>query len=361
MSKIIDLVVIGGGPAGTSAAITAARLGFNVVVVEAGIYPRHKVCGEFVSGEALSLLRSFVGETPLLNHATRIATARIFVDDAKAEFRVDPPAASISRYDLDLALWQAALASGCCVRDRTCAKAVRALENLFVVQLDEEEIRARSVVNASGRWSNIRVQAAIADEHWIGLKGHFFESHASPTCDLYFFEGGYCGVQPLASNLVNVAAMVKPEVARNLEAVFAQNRYLADRVRKFSPVSESVSTAPLFFRAPRTLDRNMLLVGDAAAFLDPFAGDGISMAMHSGRLAALALAPYLQGVASMDYAIGKYDHDHRAVFQPALKNGKRLRTLSRLPRSLRAAAMLMLKLGPVSSAAIKSTRVKQAS
>ena len=361
MSRVFDVVVLGGGPGGASAAITAARLGFHVLVLEAGVFPRHKVCGEFVSGEALALLTSLLGETPILKNASRIGKARIFVDEALAEFRVDPPAASISRFDLDLALWQAASASGCCVRERSRAKAVRRPESVFLVQLDREEILARSVINATGRWSNLSFQTPAGQEQWIGLKGHFFEPDASDVCDLYFFAGGYCGVQALGNSLVNVAAMAMPQRARHLEEVFALSERLSLRARKFVPITEPVSTAPLLFRQPRTSDGNMLLVGDAAAFLDPFAGDGISMALHSGRLAALALVPYLQGVSSLESAISSYDQNHRMLLQPVLRNARRLRALLRMPRSLRVAAMFMLKLEPLASAAMKSTRVRLAS
>ncbi|HVH87989.1 MAG TPA: FAD-dependent monooxygenase [Terriglobales bacterium] len=357
MSQIFDVAVIGGGPAGSSAAIAASHFGFTVMLLEAGTLPRHRVCGEFVSGEALSLLTSLIGE-PLLRKAPRIARARIFLDGAQVELPIETVAASVSRYTLDMALWQSAMASGCNVRDRTRVKAVRSEGDSFVLEVDGQELHSRSVINASGRWSNLRAQNLDVHEQWIGLKGHFFEPDAPDSCDLYFFKDGYCGLQSLGNGIVNAAAMVKPKIARNLEEVFALNRQLEIRARRFEPATEFVSTAPLFFRAPRTSDRGMLLVGDAAAFLDPFAGDGISMALHSGRLAALALAPYLQGVCSLSDAIENYEAHHRALIQPALRSARRLRRLSRLPRGLRNTTMFLLRLAPIAGAVVRSTRVR---
>src|ERR1700758_4817239 len=94
-----DLAVIGGGPAGASAAIAAARAGARVLLLERGRLPRQRVCGEFVSAESLDLL------TGLLNHANsgllfsvpRIAQARLFFDGRTVTAPVDPPAASIAR------------------------------------------------------------------------------------------------------------------------------------------------------------------------------------------------------------------------------------------------------------------------
>src|SRR5271168_3152725 len=107
---LYDLIVIGGGPAGTSAAITAARGGARVLLLERGRFPRHKVCGEFVSAESLDLLGRLLdsGSKSLLSDAVRIAHARIFLDGHMLRTVADPPAASIARLELDEALWNSA-------------------------------------------------------------------------------------------------------------------------------------------------------------------------------------------------------------------------------------------------------------
>src|SRR6202030_3769376 len=99
-----DLIIIGGGPAGTSAAISAAREGASVLLLERGRFPRHKVCGEFVSAESLSLLKTLLDSqhASLLRDAVQIPAARLFLDRRTLSTVVDPPAASIARLDLDL-------------------------------------------------------------------------------------------------------------------------------------------------------------------------------------------------------------------------------------------------------------------
>ena len=355
-----DLAVIGGGPAGASAAITGARLGFNVLLLEAGSFPRQKVCGEFISGEALSILADLVGEEEF-EHVPRISKARIFVEDACATLPVSPAAASISRYDLDAALYKACESSGCVVRDRTRAQNVGSSQNSFMIRLDSQEILARAVINATGRWSNLVKRAIPVNEQWIGLKGHFFESDSSESCDLYFFRGGYFGVQPIGDGIVNAAAMVRPSVAKNLKSVFALNHDLKQRSRTWRPSGDSVSTAPLIFRAPMTSENGVLLVGDAAAFLDPFAGDGISIALHSGRMAAEAVSRFLLGDCTLRCAESHYDGEYRRLIQPALKGAKRLRALQQLPSGLRAAAVACLNIPLLARTAMKTTRVRAAS
>jgi len=236
---------------------------------------------------------------------------------------------------------------------------VRSTEDYFSVQLEGEELMARSVINASGRWSNLRAQKSEQEEHWIGLKGHFIEARPSSSCDLYFFEGGgYCGVQPLGQGMVNAAAMVKPGIARNLAAVLSLNSLLRARSKDWELAMAPVSTAPLFFPPAQTSEAGMILAGDAAAFIDPFAGDGISMALHSGRLAALSLASYLSGQCSLQCALQSYDRSHRELIQPALTNARRLRRLLQLPRTLRATAMSLLRFPVLAQAAVQETRVR---
>src|SRR5436309_3034001 len=98
-----DVAVIGGGPAGTSAAITAARAGARVLLLERGALPRQKVCGEFVSPESLHLLRSFLASrsaNEVISSAVEIRSSRIFIDERVITTEISPPAYSIPRYVL---------------------------------------------------------------------------------------------------------------------------------------------------------------------------------------------------------------------------------------------------------------------
>ena len=360
MKTVFDLIVVGGGPAGASTAITGARLGFKTALLEAGKLPRHKVCGEFVSGEAICLLDELLGGDQLLVSAPQISSVRIFIDEKVLELPVAPVAASVSRHDLDQALWQAAVGNGVFVYERTKAIAVRRDSNFFIVELQSAELQARAVVNASGRWSNLTCEQPAPHRRWIGMKGHYYENDSLPSCDLYFFEGGYCGVQPLSGGIVNAAAMARADIANNLQTVFSMNPDLEARSRNWRPAIDAVSTAPLIFRPAKTQDRGMILVGDAAAFMDPFAGDGISMALYSGRLAAQALSSYLGNHCSLQSAMGEYERAHRELVQPALRNAAKLRRLIHLPKLLRLTALSLLRFSPLARMAVQETRVRQA-
>ena len=149
-----DLAIIGGGPAGAAAALTAARSGAHVVLLERTGYPRHKVCGEFVSPEGVALLEG-LGLYDLVGRAPRISRARIFADTSVADAAFSPAGASISRYEMDHAMWRLAIASGVDCRQQVEARDITG-SGPFELASSAGGFRAHAVINASGRWSNLR-------------------------------------------------------------------------------------------------------------------------------------------------------------------------------------------------------------
>jgi flavin-dependent dehydrogenase len=312
-SGVYDLVVAGGGPAGTAAAITAARLGARVLLLERGRFPREKVCGEFLSPEALGLLRSLLlrdcsDARGLLESAPRMRRARVFAGEECLEFLLPAAAVSLSRFELDATLWQAAEAAGVEAHQGVAVLEIQEGDT-FHIATSQGAFAAKSVVDASGRWSNLNPAAAARPKgggwQWLGVKAHFTEEGVADSSDLYFFEGGYCGVQPARDGQINVCAMVRSDRGRSLPEVIALDPRLLERSRGWRQVTETVVTAPLVFRKPRSLRSGVLLAGDSAGFLDPFAGDGISAALHSGALAAEVLAGYWQGRCSLREAAAR--------------------------------------------------------
>jgi flavin-dependent dehydrogenase len=340
---MFDLIVVGAGPAGTSAAITATRSGAKVLLLERGKFPRHKVCGEFVSAESLSLLRDLLASSyhSLLDDSPRISRGRLFLDGRVLPAPIDPPAASIARFDLDAALMESALAAGVEVRLQTTVRDIRR-SNPFLVSSTAGEFEAGAVVNASGRWSNLTAVPVANVEKWLGIKAHFAEAHPAESVDLYFFEGGYCGVQPVnlidddSHGRVNAAAMVRADVASSLPGIFALHPALAERSREWRPLSDTVATSPLIFPKPQPVGKGVLNAGDAAAFVDPFVGDGISLALRSGRLAAECLK-----------SGRSYDALYRQRFGSIFRASSQLRRLLGLPRQVRKPFVALLAHTPV--------------
>jgi len=351
-----DLIVAGGGPAGSAAAITAARSGARVLLLEKDRFPRHKVCGEFVSSESLRLLRALLEGEPF-GAAPRIKCARIFASPKCQAIPVSPPAQSIPRHDLDKALLGAAKNAGAEVREETAVRQVLP-GKLFSVSIGNDTLKTRAVVNATGRWSHLTRFKVSEKEKWIGIKAHFSEASPPDSVDLYFFQGGYCGVQPVSETAINACAMVRADTANSLEHVFAMHPALWRRSRDWEQQFPTVSTSALHFRPHRTEDRGMFLAGDSAGFIDPFAGDGISLALHSGTLAAESLLPFLGGDSSLAEAHQRYGTAYRKRLASALRNAARLRSLLSAPAWLRSGAMALAGTRILGSLLVRSTRAR---
>lgn len=327
-----DVVVIGAGPAGAAAAICASRRGLRVVLLESGQYPRHKVCGEFVSAEAADVLRYLGVATSWLQSTPRISSSRLHSNGTSVTIRLAEHAYSIPRFSLDEELWNLSADSGVERRLATATSVTHNGQGLFSVATSCGMIQAHSVINASGRWSRFSAKHEQRGDAWIGLKAHF-AGEADDAVDLYFFRKGYCGVQAVAPGVLNACALVRRGVARNLGEVFQRQRALSNRAARWKQVTETFATSPVHLGVRTAVRDGILNAGDAAGFVDPFVGDGISLALRSGVLA---------GRTVLSAAHGEYEGLYRNAFSGIFRASRFVRNalaLSGLTRPLLLSAV----------------------
>ncbi len=258
-----------------------------------------------------------------------------------------------SLVSLDAALWGAATAAG--VETRTdCPVLSVTGQGPFSVRTAAGNLTGRAVIDTAGRWSNLteRPPQLASAPKWIGLKAHFSEESPAPTTDLYFFEGGYCGMQPVplgdepATSRIVVCSMVRADVATRLEDVFAREPRLLRRSRSWKRLSEPISTAPLLFRTPVPVRDGVLRAGDAAGFVDPFVGDGISLALRGGALATESLHTFLRGRATLEEATATYVKAYEGYIAPVFRASSFLRAMLALPFGVRQPVLRILETFP---------------
>lgn len=361
MSTGYDIAIVGGGPAGTAAAITAARSGNKVLLLDRDTFPRPKVCGEFVSAESLALLASLLGtEHPLLTKTVPIRAGRLFLRGGVTDTHIEPAARSIPRYDLDHALWRAAESAGVFTHAGEGVELIRG-DGPFTLVTTKDAYAAKSIIHASGRWSGLlHPLKPPTGPKWIGIKAHYETPDAAPSVDLYFFRHGYCGVQPVSANVVNICAMVRADVASSMEEVLECHPALKMRGFAMRRMTAPVVTAPLLHERPTPVSGHVLHAGDAAGFLDPFLGDGISLAMQTGARAAKALSTCTQGSASLADAVAAYGEDYRLHIQPAFHHAARLRRLVSISQPFQPAVSGLLKIPHITEWFLRNTRPKVA-
>jgi len=291
----------------------------------------------------------------VLDGAPIVGQTRLWFRGRSIRASVDPPGLSIPRFDLDCLLWRAAQRAGVCVLE-DCE--VRSVEGQGPFHLaSDRAVTASALVIAAGRWSKFNPNATVPPgPKWLGIKAHFREARPPLTTDLYFFAGGYCGVQPVGENLVNACAMVRADRATSLSDVFALDSALERRTRAWQPATSPVTTAPLIYREPKPTDGSRIFVGDAATFIDPFVGDGISIALRTGELAATKLHCFFQGRASLASAVEEYRNDYRHQFAASITTASRIRKLLFWPRPLQVAVFELLRTPGVVPYFIRKTR-----
>ena len=261
------ITVIGGGPAGCAAALAALSEGSAVTLYEKSRFPRHKVCGEFLSPElgpaleSLGLWSGFLAAGP-----ARITRAVLHLGPHLKRFKLPEPAYSLSRYSLDHMLLREATLRGADLR------------------VEAAKPGEAPTILAHGRQATAR-----AGERLFGFKAHF-RGPVDDAVELFFFRGCYVGVSSVENQFTNVCGLAPERLLLgggfSPEALFSEP--LRERVAPLERAMEWLITGPLVFRDEFKSRTRVYLAGDALGFVDPFTGSGVLAALLTGRLAGQA-------------------------------------------------------------------------
>ena len=299
-----EVLVLGGGVAGCAAAIALARKGRGVTLIEREPTPRHKVCGEFLSGEALEDLHALDIDVASLG-AVPIDYVRLAAARRAAEAPLPFPAASLTRKALDSALIAEAVTAGVRVeRGRSVQSLSRATANRWQATLDDgTTYQAPTAFLATGK-HDLRGHGRSKDPHqWVALK-MYYRLSAAQTADLgdaselTLYAGGYGGIQPVEDGITNFCCVVKrwyfARAGLRWEGLLAKMQqdcpHLAMRLDGAEPLLDKpiVITHIPYGYIRRTTEDGLYCIGDQASVIPSFTGDGISIALHTARCAAAA-------------------------------------------------------------------------
>jgi flavin-dependent dehydrogenase len=299
-----EVLILGGGVAGCAASIALARKGRSVTLIEREPTPRHKVCGEFLSGEALEDLHALGIDVVSLG-AVPIRYVRLAAAKRAAEAPLPFPAASLTRKTLDTALIAAAIAAGVRVeRGRSVQALSRTTSNVWQATLDDGTLReAPTVFLATGK-HDLRGHSRPKDpEQWIAFKMYFRLTPAQAdelkgASELMLYPGGYGGIQPVEDGIANLCCVVQQRYLaqgtnrwENFLAKMQQDcPHLAMRLAGAEPLLAkpiAITHIPYGY-IRRTSEDGLYCIGDQAAVIPSFTGDGISIALHTARCAVAA-------------------------------------------------------------------------
>jgi flavin-dependent dehydrogenase len=330
-----DAIVVGAGPAGSAAAAVLASAGRRVLLLEKDRFPRAKVCGEFLSGDALASLER-IGARAAVEAAgpERIEEGSIHLPRGPAvAFRLPAPALGISRWRFDDLLAARAREAGAEIRFSARVTSVagapdRGFTVRFTSEVQEEEAEARALVGAWGRWDALDRsldRGFLRRDRFFGWSRDYRGNTAAlaERVRLYLFPGGYCGLSRVEGGEVNLAGVLSETARRNIggtwEDVVARardaNRALDADLAAMEPGPRGfLGTVPVVFTAKPPTEGGMLMAGDAAGVLDPFSGQGQAAAMASGILAGETALGFLDGRLSASGYLRAYSDAWRRRF-----------------------------------------------
>jgi flavin-dependent dehydrogenase len=336
-----DVIVIGGGPAGCSAAIGLSRLGYNVVLCDQAKFPRDKVCGEFISPAADPILDrlGILSRIETLN-PKRLKGVSISSFEGK-EFSIDypfqpglaerPTSLSVSRYELDSLFVEEAKRAGVEVREQykvteflfedDCVIGIRGWDGNKI----SFSIHAPLVIDAGGRNALSLKKFHLKEEPAGGVKiamaAHWEGAQiADDYCYMHVSDPGYTGISNVGSDRANVVLVVDRDSMNGenpdkfyLDTVMKNSqRY---KILRNAKCLESVRTVESLAFSVKSLPcGGLLMVGDAMGFIDPFTGEGIYLSLRSSEIAVEVAVKALENFNFSRDALNIYEVRRKKEF-----------------------------------------------
>ena len=305
--QVLDIIVIGGGLAGLCNAIHLSKLGKKVLLIEKNEYPKHKVCGEYISNEVLPYL-DFLEVNPFDSGAVRINNFQLSTTKSNIiSAKLPLGGFGISRYTLDLVLSEKAKENGVTILQDVVLN-ITFLKDVFQVETkDNNTFTSKITIGAFGKRSLLDVKMARnfiqKKSPYLGVKIHVKGNFKEDLVALHNFKGGYCGVSKVENNAINLCYITNYATFKQYkniedfqEQVVFKNNYLKEIFHSSEALFEKpLSISQISFETKKPVENHILMCGDSAGMIHPLCGNGMSMAIQSAQLASKLILNYFNG------------------------------------------------------------------
>lgn len=337
---MIQVAIIGGGLAGLTSAITLARQGLSVALIEKKSYPFNKVCGEYVSNEVLPYLEA-IGADPAPLLPAAINHFLLSSPSGKTlESPLDLGGFGISRFTFDNFLYRQALNRGVAVKLHTAVQEVRYEDDKFSLKLsDGETLEAAVVLGAYGKRSTLDRQLDRAffraRSPYIGVKYHLRLDMPTNLIALHNFRDGYAGISAIEDGRYCFCYLTTRQNLRQHgtipameEAILCQNPHLRHIFREAEFLYEQPEVInEISFATKTCIENHMLMCGDAAGMITPLCGNGMAMAIHSGKIASEQVIRYFEQGRNRKQLEANYSRAWKNQFERRLQVGRAVQHL----------------------------------
>ncbi len=369
-AMMYDAIIIGAGLAGCSSAIQLAQRGYRVLLLEQQRYPTHKLCGEFLSVEVISIFERLgileavrsAGAVPIRHASVTTCTGQSFHSNLPGT------ALGLSRYQLDLILMQRAEAVGATCQDGTAVTAIAgSLHQGFAVTTRQDRFTARMVIGAYGKRSGLDRSLTRPfvqrPSPFVASKAHYTGIELPSVVELHAFPGGYCGLSQIEAGRINVCWIGHDQKMKaaagtgDRNSVLYQNPVLAERLASMDCISSaSQALSQITFELKGKFDQDVWMIGDTAGMIAPLCGDGMAMALRSAELAVPMAADFLQGELEIDRLKRRYTKAWNTEFRTRLQLGRLMHYGFIYPAIAHIGVQLCHQIPAVGDALIRATR-----
>lgn len=351
-----EVVIIGGGLAGLTAAIHLTKIGLKVILIEKNEYPKHKVCGEYISNEIIPYLNWLSLNISHLN-PTHISKLEFSTADG-TRINCDLPLGGfgVSRFALDAFLFKKAIENGCIIIKDSVDNVVYEKDSFTISTLNSGTFVSSIVIGAFGKRSNIdqKLKRSFVQKksHWLAVKAHYSGDFPNDMVSLHNFEGGYCGISKVENDTINICYLASYESFKRFKNI---DDYQSQIIIKNPHLKSIFDRSQLLFEAPltisqvsfdekETVENHILMIGDSAGLIHPLCGNGMAMAIHSAKIVSELVGEFSVGtIKSRKELEERYIREWNVNFKKRLKIGRILTFILQKQKFYKLLMKIMIK------------------
>lgn len=336
-----DVIIIGGGLAGLCNAIHLSKHKIKVLLIEKNSYPKHKVCGEYISNEVLPYLK-FLDFNPFKFGAEKIEKFQLSTTKNKSLSTELPLGGfGISRYSIDYHLLKNAISSGTMFLEDMVIEVNFINDNFTVRTKENKSFSSKIVVGSFGKRSlldvNLNRKFIKKKSPYLGVKIHVKGKFPKDLVALHNFKGGYCGVSKVENDIINLCYITTFSSFKKYKSIndfekneIYKNNYLKEIFKNSKPLwAKPLSISQISFETKELINKHIIFCGDAAGMIHPLCGNGMSMAIQSAQIASPLIIKFLKKEITRNQLEKKYISEWNNQFKWRLKAGHTIATLFR--------------------------------
>ena len=372
ITTTFDVIIVGGGLAGLTSAIHLSTRKKRVLLIEKNEYPKHKVCGEYISNEVLPYLNS-LGINPINEGAKQITKVHISTTKSnliKGELPLG--GFGMSRYFLDNLLVKKAHLNGVQILKDTVDSIHFKKDSFTITTKISGVFQSKITIGAFGKRSSLdqKMKRKFIQKKspYLAVKIHVKGVFPENLVALHNFKGGYCGVSKVEDNAINVCYITEyrsfkkhKNITDFQEQVIFKNEHLRKIFKESIPVFEKPLTiSQVSFQTKNPVEDHIIMCGDTAGMIHPLCGNGMGMAISSARLASVRILQFLNGeIKTREDLEKQYLRDWNKEFKIRLKTGHFIAWLFRNQTISQIAYSILKRIPSLLPKMIKFTHGKQ--